>query len=110
LTPIRLHERVRRERLDAKRRYGRRDPASALRFDDALRKLFVRIKEAPNQFPEHALLALPTEAGPLFFAVRRALLSKPFPYVVFFYVRQGTAVVLAIAHARRRLGYWSARR
>lgn len=110
MTPIQLHERARRERLEAKRRYGHRDPAVAVRFDDALRKVFVRIKEAPAQFPEHALLAVPTEAGPLFFGVRRALLSKPFPYVVFFYIRRGTAVVLAIAHARRRPGYWSARR
>ncbi len=82
----------------------------AARFDDALRALFVRIKEAPTQFPEHALLAIPAETGSLFFAVRRALLPRPFPYVLFFYVRQRTAVVLAIAHARRRPGYWSERR
>jgi hypothetical protein len=32
------------------------------------------------------------------------------PYVVFFYVRQGTAIVLAIAHGKRRPGYWAERR
>lgn len=110
MTPIHVHEEARRERIRAKRRYARRDPLVAVRFDDAIRAVFVRIREAPNQFPEHALLAVPTATGPLFFAVRRALLSKPFPYVVFFYVRQRTAVVLAIAHARRRPGYWSERR
>ena len=110
MTPIRVHETARRERIHAKRRYARHDPAVAARFDDALRDVFARIKEGPNQFPEHAVLAVPTAAGPLFFAVRRALFSKPFPYVVFFYVRQRTAVVLAIAHARRRPGYWSERR
>ena len=110
MTPIRVHESARRERIHAKRRYAQHDAGVATRFDDALRNVLVRIKEAPNQFPEHALIAVPTEAGPLFFAVRRALFSKPFPYVVFFYIRQHTAIVLAIAHARRRPGYWSERR
>ncbi len=110
MTPIRVHEGARRERILAKRRYASGNPGTAARFDDALRTVFVRIKEAPGQFPEHAILAVPTDTGPLFFAVRRALLPRPFPYVVFFYVRQRTAIVLAIAHARRRPGYWSRRR
>ncbi|AUX43214.1 uncharacterized protein SOCE26_046580 [Sorangium cellulosum] len=87
-----------------------RDPSAGDRFDAALREVFDRIKEGPNQFPEHALLVVPMAAGPLFVAVRRAVLPKPFPYVVFFYMRERTAVVLAIAHGKRRPGYWSERR
>jgi hypothetical protein len=38
------------------------------------------------------------------------MFPKPFPYVLVFYVRQASAIVLAIAHAKRRPGYWADRR
>lgn len=106
MTLLRVHEEARRERLHAKRIYARRDPAVAVRFDAALRTVFDRIKERPIQFPEHGLLAVQLDVRPLFFSVRRALLPKPFPYVVLYYLREKVVVVLAIAHARRRPGYW----
>ena len=86
-----------------------RDPGAAVRFDRALNHLFDRIEEAPEQFQEHGLLAV-GNGQRLLFAVRRAVCPKPFPYVVFFYLRQGGPIVLAIAHARRRPGYWADRR
>ncbi|MFO0754862.1 MAG: type II toxin-antitoxin system RelE/ParE family toxin [Byssovorax sp.] len=110
MTPVRFHESARRERLQAKRRYTARDPRLAARFDLALRHTIGRIREAPSQFPEHALLAVPTPTGSLFFAIRRALLPRPFPHLIFFYLREGAAIVLAIAHPRRRPSYWSTRR
>jgi toxin ParE1/3/4 len=106
LTPLRVHQGARRERLHARGIYARRDPAVAVRFDAALRAVFDRIKEQPTQFAEHGLLAVQLDVRPLFFSVRRALLPKPFPYVVFYYLRENVVVVLAIAHARRRPGYW----
>jgi hypothetical protein len=69
-------------------------------------RCFDRIKEDPMQFVEHGLLAVQLEERPLFFSVRRVLLPKPFPYVVFYYRRENAVVVLAIAHGRRRPGYW----
>jgi plasmid stabilization system protein ParE len=107
VTPLRIHPEAAVER---RRAIGRmRHPDAAVRFDGALGALFDRIEEAPEQFPEHCLLVLRGE-WTLLFAVRRAVLDRPFPYVIFFYVRQGTAIVLAIAHARRRPGYWADRR
>jgi len=41
--------------------------------------------------------------------VRRFLLSR-FPYAVAFQVRKGEIVVLAVAHHRRRPGYWRRRK
>ena len=67
------------------------------------------IEENPHQFEEHGLLAV-RNGRTLLYAVRRALFPRPFPYVVFFYVRQTNAIVLAIAHGRRRPGYWAERR
>jgi len=86
-----------------------RDPRAAVRFDRALNAIFDRIEERPDQFPEHALLAV-QNGRPLFLTVRRVVFPKPFAYVVFFYVRERIAVVLAIAHATRRPGYWAQRR
>jgi hypothetical protein len=86
-----------------------RTASAAERFDGALRSIFSRIRESPSQFAEHGLLAV-QNGRPLFYVVRRAVVPRPFPYVIFFCVRQGVAIVLAIAHGRRRPGYWSDRR
>jgi plasmid stabilization system protein ParE len=86
-----------------------RNPGAAARFDEMLRGIFARIREASDQFPEHGLLAV-RNGRPLFYLVRRAVLPRPFPYAVFFYVREGVAIVLAVAHAKRRPGYWTDRR
>ena len=71
--------------------------------------IFERIDKAPSQFPEHGLIAVESPLHPLFFGVRKAVLPQTFPYVVFFYVRQDAAVVMALAHCRRRPSYWSRR-
>jgi len=86
-----------------------RGPDSAARFDRAINGIFDRIEDKPDQFPEHALLTV-QNGRPLFFSVRRAVFPKPFAYVLFFYVREGVAIVLAIAHGRRRPEYWAHRR
>ncbi|HEV3193008.1 MAG TPA: hypothetical protein VGY54_21020 [Polyangiaceae bacterium] len=89
------------------REFGSRTPLSD--FDQALNAIFDRIEENAHQFGEHGLLAVPN-GRTLLYPVRRAILPGPFPYVVFFYVRQANAIVLAIAHGRRRPGYWARRR
>jgi toxin ParE1/3/4 len=96
--------------LDAARRYYRaKDPAVAKRFSSEILLLLERITHHPTQFPEHGLLAVPTRLQTLFFPVRKAVLPRAFPYVLFYYVRDRTAVVLAVAHAKRRPGYWAHR-
>jgi hypothetical protein len=86
-----------------------RDPGAAIQFRRAVDDVFDQIEERPEQFAEHGLLAV-QNGHPLFYAVRRAVLPRSFPFVVFFYVREGVAIVLALAHAKRRPGYWTDRR
>ena len=107
MTPIRVHPEARDERLRVIRRM--RHPGASARFDQMLRDIFARIREGSDQFPEHGLLAVQSDR-PLFYVVRRAVLPRSFPYVVFFYIREGVAIVLAVAHAKRRPGYWTDRR
>jgi hypothetical protein len=71
--------------------------------------LLERVEAAPEQFAKYGLLAVSTERGSLFFDVHKAVLPRTFPYVVFFYLRGRVAVVLAVAHVRRRPGYWMGR-
>jgi hypothetical protein len=40
--------------------------------------------------------------------IRRALLGR-FPYAMVFFVRPGGVRILAVAHAKRRPGYWLSR-
>ncbi len=92
------------------RRYYRdRDAEVARRFARDALDIFERIETAPRQFPKYGLLAAPTALGVVFFDVYKAVLPVTFPYLVFFYVRAETAVVLAVAHAKRRPGYWTDR-
>jgi hypothetical protein len=105
--PLRVHP----EALDERRRVIRRmaNLGASVRFDRMLRDIFARIRSAPEQFPEHGLLAV-QNGRPLFYVVRRAVLPRTYPFVVFFYIRAGIAIVLAVAHAKRRPGYWADRR
>lgn len=106
---LRFHPAARIE-LDAARRYYRtKDPAVARRFSSEVLLLLERITNQPSQFPEHGLLAVPTRLQTLFFSVRRAVVPRSFPYVLFYYVREGDVVVLAVAHEKRRPGYWAHR-
>ncbi len=96
--------------LDAARRYyRRRDAGVARRFSAEVLGVLERAMEAPSHFPEHGLLAVPTPAQTLFLTVRKAVLPRIFPYVIFYYVRERTVVVLAVAHDKRRPGYWTHR-
>jgi plasmid stabilization system protein ParE len=72
-------------------------PGLGLEYIAAVSRVMVDIGEDPERFP---LWKPPW---------RRALLRR-FPYVVFFEIEKDRAVVWAVAHARRRPGYWAARR
>ena len=91
------------------RYYTDRDPAAGRRFMAEALRLFERVREEPRQFPELGLLAVPTTSQTLFFFVRRAVMPSRFPYSVLYYIRQSGPVVLAVAHHKRRAGYWGDR-
>ncbi|MBV9948602.1 MAG: type II toxin-antitoxin system RelE/ParE family toxin [Myxococcales bacterium] len=104
-----LHPEARQELERARRYYRARDGEVARRFAREVLEVFERVARSPLQFPKHGLLAITTKTGPLFFDVYKAVLPRTFPYVVLFFVRANTAIVLAVAHGKRRPGYWIAR-
>lgn len=69
-----------------------------LRFLDAVDGVLQRIAERPG-------IGAPAGGEP---PIRRVPVPR-FPYLVF-YVVTGDVTVLAVAHAKRRPGYWSRRR
>jgi hypothetical protein len=107
---LRVHPEAEREWWRASRRY--RDRAGVVvgeRFDEAILTLLRRIEASPSAFPQHGLLAVKGKAGPLFREVRKATVPRTFPFVIFYYVHRGEPYVLAVAHAKRRPGYWAER-
>src|SRR5262249_23719023 len=98
MTPSNLdfHPRAVAEARAARRWYALRSPAVALRFltelDDALRQ----IATSPNQWP-------PYVHGTRVYRLRR------FPYLVVYHETIADLQVIAVAHVRRRPGYWQRR-
>jgi plasmid stabilization system protein ParE len=109
VTRLRLHSEARKELDHARYRYRERDPEIARRFARGVLNILQRIGEAPTQFPKLGLLAVSTVSGAIFVDVYKAVLPRTFPYVIFFYVRGGAGIVLAVAHGKRRPGYWTER-
>lgn len=93
----------------ARRYYRQKDAEVARRFSGEVLKLLQRIAETPSQFPEHGLLAVPNRVQTLYFTVRKAVLPRTFPYAILYYVSQSAVIVLAVAHEKRRPGYWTHR-
>jgi plasmid stabilization system protein ParE len=62
-------------------------------FLDTLERAIERIGDHPGQFPEYAL------------GTRRMVLQR-FPYLLVFREAAAGVEVIAVAHERRRPGYW----
>lgn len=73
--------------------YQRRSIRAAEMFIDELDRAIERIRDHAGQFPEYA-------AG-----TRRIVLPR-FPYIVVFRETAAGIEIIAIAHGRRRPGYW----
>lgn len=84
------------EAEEAARWYAERSPAAAAGFADELDVAAAVIEQAPEAWP-------PYDHG-----TRRFLLRR-FPYYLVYRIDPTRVVVLAIAHARRRPGYWKDR-
>jgi hypothetical protein len=95
---IRLFPEAVAELAEAAEWYSGRRPGLELDFLDQVERILLVIEGSPASFPR--LLDLPEDLG-----IRRALVPR-FPYAVVF-IDLGTEVrVLAVAHAKRRPGYW----
>jgi toxin ParE1/3/4 len=99
--PLRLHEEAGAEYLEAVRWYRPRSPVAARRFRAAVGAAIALVRENPERWG--LVPRVPQQ-----FAIRRVLV-KDFPYSVVYMVHDTEVVVLAIAHGRRRPGYWRSR-
>jgi plasmid stabilization system protein ParE len=92
---VRFHPAARDELREAHLWYEDRSPLSAVAFAHEIDVAVSRIAEAPTRYPvaEHG--------------TRRALLPR-FPYSIFYRIGE-EIVVVAVAHQKRRPGYWGDR-
>ena len=93
---IKLHPHARTELSDARNWYFERSPLSAFAFAQTVENALSRIKEAPNTFPlaDHG--------------TRKFVLQR-FPFNIFYRTLENEIVIVAVAHQKRRPGYWSGR-
>jgi plasmid stabilization system protein ParE len=93
---VKLHPEARAELREAREWYYERSPLSATAFAHAIDKSVSRIVDAPTQYPlaEHGT---------------RQLVLQRFPFNIFYLHWESEIVIVAVAHQKRRPGYWSAR-
>lgn len=85
------------EYIEAVSWYRERSKRAAIRFVAAVAEVIDRIRESPDQFPTCE------QAG-----FRFAIVNK-YPYSVIYRIKAGVIEIVAIAHSRRRPGYWRRR-
>jgi toxin ParE1/3/4 len=97
MKPVIFHEKAIAEVHEAAAWYERQRPGLGAKFRLALEAAVARIQQNPQ-------IGLPYRATPF-----RYCLVRRFPYVLFFGEGAHTLRVLAVAHGRRRPGYWQSR-
>lgn len=93
---VKLHPEARAEPTEAYRWFNERSPLTATAFAHAVDVAVSRIEGAPTQYPlaDHA--------------TRKFVLQR-FPFNLFYLPRGSKIVIVAVAHQKRRPGYWTAR-
>ena len=93
---VRLHPEARAEIRAARKWYDERSPLTATAFAHAVDNAISRIVEAPDQCPFR-------------YGRTRQFVLQRFPFNLFYFVIDSEIVVVAVAHQKRRPGYWAAR-
>jgi len=94
--PLEFHPEAEREYLAALAWYQERSPAAAISFESEFDRALRTIQDAPNRWP-------------IYLAGCRRYIVHQFPFIVVYVIFSSHIVVLAIAHAHRRPGYWRSR-
>ena len=84
------------EALEAAKWYAARNLVAATAFEIEIRRAFSEIAEAPERWLAHVE------------GTRRFLLQR-FPYEIVYRVQGSRVLVVAVAHCKRRPGYWRER-
>lgn len=98
MKPVRFVPQARRELHAAARWYNSRAPGLRADLVSRVDAVLERIVQAPQEFPIW-------RSGPY----RKARLERFKAYNVFFRERETDIVVVALAHGRRKPGYWARR-
>jgi len=93
---IELHPAAEAEARAAWLRYRAYDLAVARRFETALDRAIDRVADSPNRWPSYL------------HGTRRLVLRR-FPFSIVYRVDTERVLIIAIAHQRRRPGYWARR-
>lgn len=96
MKPVRVHPQAEREADAAFGRYLEQSRAAALGFDEELRSAYRRLSLHPLVFP------------PYLHGTRRVILAR-YPFSVVFRERLHDIQIIAVAHAKRRPGFWAKR-
>lgn len=93
---VRFHAEARAEAREAHRWYYERSPLNAIAFAHAVENAVSGIKQAPKGYPlaEHGT---------------RKFVLQQFPFNIFYRPDELEIVIMAVAHQKRRPGYWSNR-
>jgi toxin ParE1/3/4 len=93
---LRIHSEAQREIADAFDRYFAANREVAARFLDEIESSIKKVVADPSLYPIFGKKA------------RRRVLAR-FPYSVIFQDKGDVILVVAVAHAKRRPGYWAKR-
>jgi plasmid stabilization system protein ParE len=96
MLPVEFDPRAVAEAKAAKRWYARRSVTAAQRFVAELDRAVERIAEAPRRWPSY-------------FLETRVYRLGRFPYLLVYRERSRDVQFVAVAHGRRRPGYWTKR-
>ena len=93
---IRLHPAAEQEVEAAFDWYLERNPAAARAFLTELQQAIERVAEAPDRWPKYLS------------DIRRYVFSR-YPFQLIYRKRGSDIEIMAVAHGRRRPGYWASR-
>jgi toxin ParE1/3/4 len=96
MKPLEYHPESRTDAREAVDLYWTRSQMTALDFGDELKAALTRVRESPQA------------SSPYLHGTRRILLDR-FPFFVVFRERLQDIQIVAVAHAKRRPGYWAKR-
>ena len=91
-----VHRLATKEYVKALRQYERQSVSISERFVEATHRALDLIEQNPKWWPR-------------FDERRRWIKIKKFPYIIYFEVADAAIKILAVAHEKRRPGYWKRR-
>ena len=94
---VEFHPDASEEADQARKWYAERSPVAALSFLAELSRAVERIAESPEIWPEY-------ESG------TRRYVFPPFPYSLIYRCVKARIQIIAVAHAKRKPGYWKDRK